>query len=104
MRPISCVAWSPNRMDLFGLGMDSQAFHKVWNGTAWEEPWVPLGGVFTSSIAVASRGVNLLDLFGLGADYQMFHKRWDGKAWSGWEGAGRRVYQSAGGSFDGAEP
>jgi hypothetical protein len=27
MRPISCVSWSPNRMDLFGLGMDSQAFH-----------------------------------------------------------------------------
>jgi hypothetical protein len=88
MRPISCVAWSPNRMDLFGLGMDSQAFHKVWNGTVWEEPWVPLGGVFTSSIAVVSRGTNLLDLFGLGTDYSMFHKRWDGKTWSGWEGMG----------------
>lgn len=88
MRPISCVAWSPNRLDLFGLGMDSQAFHKVWNGAAWEGTWQPLGGVFTSSIAVVSRGVNLLDLFGLGTDYSMFHQRWDGKSWSGWEGLG----------------
>src|SRR4051794_3295309 len=88
MRPISCVAWSPTRMDLFGLAMDSQAYHKVWNGTAWEEPWVPLGGVFTSSIAAASRGENLLDLFGLATDFSMVHKRWDGKTWSGWEGMG----------------
>jgi hypothetical protein len=88
VRPISSVAWGPNRLDVFGLGMDSEVFHKGWDGAIWASTWQPLGGVLASSIAAVSRGTNLLDLFGLGEDYSMFHQRWDGKAWSGWQGLG----------------
>jgi hypothetical protein len=81
-------------MDLFGLGMDSQAFHKVWNGTAWEEPWVSARRVFTSSIAVALRGANLLDLFGLGWTIRCSQTLGWQESPVGLGGNGRRVYQS----------
>jgi hypothetical protein len=78
------AAWGPNRLDIFGLGTDSQMFHKAWDGSAWypsPTDWEPLGGIFASPPAVVAWGPDRLDIFGLGTDSQMFHKAWDGSAW-----------------------
>lgn len=33
--PPSVVAWGPNRLDIFALGLDRQMFHKAWTGADW---------------------------------------------------------------------
>ena len=48
--PAAAVAWSANRLDIFGLGTDYQMYHKYWDGNQWGPSatgWEPLGGVFT---------------------------------------------------------
>lgn len=87
------ASWSPNRLDLFGRGLDKSAFHKAW-ANAWHPSsvnWEALGGLFTTSLAVASWGVNRLDLFGLGLDKAMYHRAWA----AGWQPS----WQSLGGQF-----
>src|SRR5258705_13008722 len=47
--PLSAVSWGVNRLDIFGLGMDNQMYHKAWDGAQWQPSvtdWEPLGGVF----------------------------------------------------------
>ncbi len=92
---VAAVSWSPNRLDLLGLGNDNQMYHKAWNGIGWYPSltgWEPLGGTFDSPPAVASWGANRLDIFGLGNDNQMYHKAWNGIGWypslTGWEPLG----------------
>ena len=58
-----------------------------WDGTKWAG-WEKLGGVFTSSLAVASSGVNQLDVVGRGTDSALWHNLWDGRSWSGWKSLG----------------
>ena len=93
--PPAVVAWSANRLDIFGLGTDYQMYHKYWDGSKWGPSatgWEPLGGVFSSPPAVAAWSANRLDIFGLGTDRQMYHKYWDGSKWgpsaTGWEPLG----------------
>jgi hypothetical protein len=93
MKPISVAvaSWERNRLDIFGLGTDSQLYHKAWDGSAWypsQTNWEALGGRFNSPPAVASWGSDRLDIFGLGKDNQMYHKAWDGTAWFNWEALG----------------
>jgi hypothetical protein len=102
----AAVCWGPNRIDLFAVGIGdsgtpltlpiNQMFHKAWNGSAWDEDWESLGGVFNSAPAVCSWGENRLDVFGLGTDNAMYHKAWDGNAWlpTDWEPQGG-VFNSA---------
>jgi Repeat of unknown function (DUF346) len=81
-RPV--VSWAPNRLDIFGLGVDNDMFHKWWDGTNWgpsRTDWERLGGTFNSPPAAVSWGPNRLDIFGLGVDNTMFHKWWDGTNW-----------------------
>jgi hypothetical protein len=100
---IAAVAWGPNRLDIFGLGIiDNQMFHQAWDGGNWrpsQTDWEPLGGRFTSAPAVAAWGPNRLDIFGLGADNQMFHQAWDGSRWrpsqTDWEPHGGRFNDSS---------
>jgi len=93
--PPAVVAWSANRLDIFGLGTDRQMYHKYWDGSHWGPSptgWEPLGGIFSSPPAAAAWGPNRLDIFGLGTDRQMYHKYWDGSHWgpspTGWEPLG----------------
>src|SRR5581483_5562949 len=74
-RPV--VSWAPNRLDIFGLGVDNDMFHKWWDGTSWPADWEWLGGIFNSPPAAVSWGFGRLDIFGLGVDNTMFHKWWD---------------------------
>ncbi len=93
--PPAVVAWSTNRLDVFGLGTDWAIYHKAWDGSGWypsPTDWEPLGGVFHSPPSVTAWGPNRLDIFGLGMDRGMYHKAWDGSAWypslTDWESLG----------------
>jgi hypothetical protein len=77
--PPVVVSWGENRLDIFGLGTDNQAYHKAWTGSAWspsQTGWEAIGGTFNSDLAVASWGANRLDIVGLGTDNQAYHKAW----------------------------
>ncbi|MFI0910505.1 matrixin family metalloprotease [Streptomyces abikoensis] len=48
-RPPAVVSWGENRLDIFGLGLDSAMWHKAWDGTHWlpsPDGWDRLGGQF----------------------------------------------------------
>src|SRR5581483_3148365 len=97
-RPV--VSWAPNRLDIFGLGVDNNMFHKWWDPT-WRAPdgtnwgpsltdWQSLGDTvgFKSPPAAVSWGPNRLDVFGVGIGsvdtsqtITMFHKWWDSTNW-----------------------
>ena len=52
------VSWGPDRLDIFGLGLDQDMFHKSWDGSKWGPSlleWEQLGGVFTHPLASESR-------------------------------------------------
>jgi hypothetical protein len=96
--PPAVASWASNRLDIFGLGTDSQMYHKACKsfsrhssqapllltststpgtGSAWspsQTDWEALGGTFNSPPSVVSWGNNRLDIFGLGTDNQMYHK------------------------------
>jgi hypothetical protein len=47
--PPAAVAWSSNRLDIFGLGTDKAMYHKAWDGSRWHPSvtdWERLGGIF----------------------------------------------------------
>ena len=96
--PPAVAQWGPNRIDVFGLGMGLQMFHRAWENGNWLADWEFLGGVFNSAPAVVSPAPNVLDILGLGTDDGMYHKRWDGTKWlpslTGWDSLGG-VFTSA---------
>lgn len=93
-------SWSANRLDIVGIGIDNQLYHKAWTGnwypslTAWE----PMGGSFTSAPTVVSWGENRLDIFAVGTDNQMWHKAWNGKSWN----PATDAWEPLGGNFSSA--
>jgi len=92
---LAAMSWGPGRLDVFGVGTDSTAYHRAWQGQwrstdltghgvfqgdwAPRDGWEPLGGRFTSPLAVASWGPDRLDIFGVGTDNAMYHKAWEGQ-------------------------
>jgi hypothetical protein len=92
---IAAVASASDRLDIFGLGVDRQMYHKAWNASQWlpsRTDWEPLGGTFNSPPAAVSWGPERLDIVGLGLNNQMYHKAWNGSQWlpsrSDWEPLG----------------
>ena len=82
--PLAVASWGVGRLDIFGVGMNGEMFHKAWDGSKWFPPaaeWQPLGGAFSSPPAVTSWGAGRLDIFGVGTNGEMFHKAWDGSKW-----------------------
>ena len=79
------VSWGPNRLDIFGIGMDDGLYHKSWDGSHWwpsHEGWSSLGGQFQLVAPTAvSWGPNRLDIFGIGKDNALYQKTWDGSQW-----------------------
>ncbi len=37
------LQWGANRLDIFGVGTDSAAYTKSWNGATWSAGWTRLG-------------------------------------------------------------
>ncbi len=89
------VAWGPNRLDVFGLGLNRGMFHKAWLGNTWQPNWEDLGGVFTGPPAVVAWGPNRLDIFGRSTDGAIYHKAWDGNNWQ----PSRLDWEHLGGTF-----
>jgi Repeat of unknown function (DUF346) len=93
------VSWAPNRLDIFGLGVNNDMFHKWWDGSSWgpsQADWEPLGGIFNSPPAAVAWAPDRLDIFGLGVNNDMFHKWWDGGSW----GPSQTDWETLGGTFN----
>lgn len=89
--PIISISYAPNTLDLFGLGTDSAAYHKSYNGAAWSG-WDNLGGVFTSNLVASTWGDDEIDVFGRGTDNAMYWNHWNGLRWSGWQSLGGEFF------------
>ncbi|MDQ6744052.1 MAG: glycosyl hydrolase family 18 protein, partial [Candidatus Dormibacteraeota bacterium] len=91
----SAASWAPNRLDVFGRGVDRQLWHRAWNGSAWGG-WEPRGGVLAAGTAPAavSWGNGRLDVFVQGTDGGVWHSWYDGGVWNGWEPLGGHVTSS----------
>jgi len=86
------VSWGPNRIDIFGVGTDSQCYTKFWNGSNFSPTWVSLGGILTSPPTAISWGVNRIDLFVLGTDGACYQQYWDGDQMERMGKSGRSLY------------
>jgi hypothetical protein len=85
--PPAVIALTPNRLDVFGLGLDYNVYHKsgmvdTGKGDQWPADWEDLGGNFTCTPVVVSAAANHIDLFGLGSDQSMLHRSYNGSKWS----------------------
>jgi nucleoside phosphorylase len=85
--PPSAVSWGRNRIDIFGVGIDSTIHHKWWDGTRWGS-WESLGGILQSPPVAVSWDTNRIDVFAIGTDSALHHKWWDSTQWEGWESLG----------------
>ena len=83
----AAASWGENRLDVFSIGINSQLYHKCWDGQQWKD-WESLGGTCIYTPAAVSWGANRLDVFAIGIDKQVYHKWWDGAKWNGWESLG----------------
>ncbi len=88
----AAVSWGPDRIDLFGRGVDGAIYHNYWDGS-WHT-FESLGGNFIYGPAVSSWGAGRLDVFAIGADGALYHNYWDG-SWHGWGDRLGGVFTSA---------
>ncbi|MCJ1320397.1 hypothetical protein MMC15_005736 [Xylographa vitiligo] len=96
---LSAVAWSSNRLDVFGLGTNDGLYHVAWDGAEWNPTqgnFDYLGGVFLSTPVAISTGPGLLNVFGLGTDSVCYNKLFDGVNWK----PSQTDYESLGGVFN----
>ncbi len=105
---VSAVAWSSNRIDLFGRGIDGALYHKAWDSTlpvgSDNSHWYPSmfgweyrGGFISGTPEAVSWGPNRLDVFVRGGDnnpqtdndasMSLWHHYWDGSSWN-WQNLG----------------
>ena len=71
-------------IDVFGVGLDSQLFHKYYAG-GWSE-WGALGGGLSGNPSVISPSAGALEVYARGSgDHQLYEKVWTpGSGWSGY--------------------
>jgi hypothetical protein len=80
----TAISWGPNRLDYFVLGTSSVAYHKCWDGTAWQPTTKyheELKGKFTSLPVAASWLASRIDDVGGGIDMASCHRYFDGTGW-----------------------
>ena len=73
------------RFDLFGIGGNLVAYHKAWNGTAYDlgiTGWTRHYVDASSEPTVVSWTSNQVDLFGLMTDGGIVDQAWDGPGWA----------------------
>jgi hypothetical protein len=75
----SVTSGAVNRLDIFARGLDNGAFHRWWDGGAWQG-WEARGGALAGQPSVIARGANL-DVFYRGTDNALWHLAWDGSQW-----------------------
>lgn len=89
---LAATTWGQNRLDIFGVGPDSDdkyaLWHKYWDGSSWnpsDNKLEHLGGDFVSEPAAVSWGPNRLDVFAIDRHRNLLHRYWDGTNWVEWE-------------------
>ncbi|MEU4091620.1 Dot/Icm T4SS effector Zinc-dependent metalloprotease LegP [Streptomyces sp. NPDC026673] len=90
------TTWESARLDVFGVGTNSELFHKWWDGGGWGpgvKDWESLGGTFTGRPTSLAWAHDRLDVFAVGTDLALRHKWWDGNSW----GPGVKDWESLGG-------
>jgi hypothetical protein len=88
---LKAVSWGPNRLDVFGLGLDGHVWHNSWDGYAWEAAWDDRGspqGRGGYEVFVASWGYQRLDVFTFGPNGHVWDSAWDGSRWLPWADLG----------------
>jgi len=91
------VAWGPNRLDVFAVGLNRAVYHKAWTGSAWSPSTTGFenqGGTCITPAEVVAWGPNRLDLFVLGTNSALYHKWWNGSSW----GPSLTGYENLGGA------
>jgi len=85
----AAVSASPNRIDVFRIGIDSKMYYSWWDGSKWNG-WKPLEGkIFTSAPTAISPSSNRIDVFGISTDKQVYRQTWNGSKWNEqWESLG----------------
>jgi hypothetical protein len=83
--PLTAVASTPNRLDVFGLGVGGRVKHKILANRSWlpsKEMWYDLGGSFSLPPLVLSRLPGRFDLLCMREhDSALYHSWWDGEIW-----------------------
>lgn len=70
------------QIDVIGVGLDRQLFHKAYESTGWTG-WNPLGGTITAAPSIISPGPEHLEIYARGTDKQLYEKYWTpGTSWS----------------------
>ncbi|NES06243.1 MAG: hypothetical protein F6K22_27580 [Okeania sp. SIO2F4] len=77
-----------NRLDVFGIGLDSKLYHKCYENDQLKFDWTSLEGAFIYPPSAVSRDTNLIDVFGIAKDKQVYQKSWNGEQWSEWKSLG----------------
>jgi len=62
------------QVDVFGVGLKGELYHKSWNG-AWSD-WTPLGCCAVGAPSAESPGPDILDVWIRGTDNQLYQKSW----------------------------
>lgn len=86
----AATAWAVNRLDVVGVGVDQQLWHRSWDGTTWSA-WDAQGGRVTADPGAVSWTAGRLDVFGRGADGALWHKWLDNGTWSAWQSVGGQL-------------
>ncbi|KAK6338013.1 hypothetical protein TWF696_001484 [Orbilia brochopaga] len=83
------VSLGPNHLDIYVQGMDSNVYHKYWNGN-WSG-WEKIDGVQTryDPVVITRPKSSTIDLFIVGYDHCLYHKVYNGKTgWADWNKIG----------------
>jgi len=72
-----------SNIDIVAVGVDSQMYHNLWDGTSWQRGWDSLGGAFASlSPSLVSWGEDHLEAFGVDEKTStLLRKTWNGDSW-----------------------
>lgn len=87
--------WTGSAEIVFGQGTDGQLWYNQL-GTAFGQPWHPLGGRLTSKPGAVSLGGGAYAVFVRGTDGAVWERLHSGGAWHPWQRIGGRVLAGTG--------
>ncbi|CAI9629545.1 unnamed protein product [Alternaria burnsii] len=89
----AAISWGFGRLDIFGIGLDNQPYHKAWGknrkaGDFWIiSDWQGITGGLVSAPVPVSWGNGRIDIFGIGGTGHTMYRRTYGEDWTpgAWE-------------------
>jgi hypothetical protein len=74
-------------MTSFVRGSDNACWQRAWSNNQWQ-PWVSVGGIFTSGFAAASPAPGRVEVYGRGTDGGIWINISENNSWNGWNPLG----------------